>query len=103
MDQGGELYNNPKVVKLLESFGYDVLPTGADLAHQNGLIERANGSIAGSIRAILHGAGLPVKFWPYAFKYFLRVDNALPHRKFGQTRSTKSPFEIVYKQKDDFT
>ena len=30
MDQGGELFNNPKVVTLFRSYGYEVLPTGAD-------------------------------------------------------------------------
>ena len=35
-----------------------------------------------AIRAMLIGAGLPVKFWPYAFRHFLlRIKNsALPRR-----------------------
>ena len=46
---------------------------------------------------MLFGAGLPVKFWSYAFRHVLCIRNALPHR--GQD---KSPIEFAYKQKDNF-
>ena len=54
-----------------------VMGTGAH--HQNGLVERANQTMDKAIRAMLIGAGLSVKFWPYAFRHFLGIKNsALP-------------------------
>ena len=42
MDQGEELYNNPKVRKLFEKRGFAIHPTGANASHQNGPVERAH-------------------------------------------------------------
>jgi len=50
-----------------------------------------------AIRAMLIGAGLPVKFWPYAFRHFLRIKNlALPRRE-----STESARQKLHGEKDD--
>ena len=62
MDQGGELYHNPCIVKLLKTAGYNILSTGADAAHQNCFVETSIGPIGNVICAILHGSDLPVKF-----------------------------------------
>jgi hypothetical protein len=62
LDQGGELYNNPKVCALFAQFGYDICPTGVDSSHQNGPIKRAHQMIGNTLRAILHGAHLKIKF-----------------------------------------
>ena len=42
MDQGGELYRNPKVRQLFEQYKYDVQPTEADASNQNGPVERGH-------------------------------------------------------------
>ena len=50
-----------------------------------------------AIRAMLIGAGPPVKFWPYAFRHFLRIKNlALPRRD-----SAESAHQKLHGEKDD--
>jgi hypothetical protein len=61
LDQGGELYANPKVVSLFERFGYSVHPTGADASIQNGPVERAHLTVANALRAMLLGANLDAR------------------------------------------
>jgi len=80
MDQGGELCRSKAIRDLFEKeLGYEMRVTGTGAHHQNGLVERANQMMDKAIRAMLIGAGLPVKFWPYAFRHFLRIKNlALP-------------------------
>jgi len=80
MDQGGELYRSKAIRDLFEKeFGYKIQVTGMGAHHQNGLVERANQTMDKAIRAMLIGAGLPVMFWPYAFRHFLHIKNsALP-------------------------
>ena len=97
LDQGGELFCLPKVCNLFRKYDYDVRCTGADASFQNGVVERAHRTVATSVCALLFGAGLPVKFWSYAFQHVLCIWNALPHR--GQD---KSPIEFAYKRKDNF-
>ena len=98
MDQGGELYRNPEVRNLFKQFRYSVNPTGADTSRQNA-VERYNRTIGNGIRALLIGADLPIKFWPYAFHHYLRLKNAtIPVR--GQT---KSPTELATGKKDDLS
>ena len=71
MDQGGELYNNPEVRNLFLIYGYKINTTGADSSRQNA-VERYHLTIANGIRALLIGADLPIKFWPYAFHHYIR-------------------------------
>lgn len=78
MDQGGELYNNPKIRALFREFGYDIYPTGADSSHQNGPVERAHETIGDALRTLLNGSNLDPRFWTYAFYFYLRIKNALP-------------------------
>ena len=78
MDQGGELFNHPDVQNLFTSSGYQIFPTGADASHQNAPVERAHRTLANSIRALLTGSALHIKFWPYAFYHALRLTNAFP-------------------------
>ena len=61
LDQGGELYRNPKVVALFEEFGYTVRPTGADSSNQNGPVERGHLTVANAVQAFLIGSSLDVK------------------------------------------
>ena len=42
LDQGGELYHNPKVLNLFRQYNYKVFPTGADASFQNGPVERGH-------------------------------------------------------------
>ena len=98
MDQGGELYRNPEVVALFEGFGYEVRPTGADASNQNGPVERAHLTVANGVRAMLHGANLDGRFWPYAFHHFLRIKNSIPCRTQGM-----SPIELTEGKQDDFS
>ena len=51
MDQGGELYHNPKVRKLFEAYGYKVNPTGADTSRQNA-VERYHLTVENGVRAL---------------------------------------------------
>jgi len=63
MDQGGELYRSKAIRDLFEKeFGYVIRVTGTGAHHQNGLVKRANQTMDRAIRAMLIGAGLPVKF-----------------------------------------
>ena len=98
LDQGGELYKNPLVRELFHKYDYTIRPTGADASNQNGPVERAHGTVAAAVRALLHGAGLGIKFWPFAFHHYLRLYNALPHA--GQTAS---PLELTTGKQDDLT
>ena len=98
MDQGGELYNNPEVRKLFTEFGYDLRPTGADASNQNAPVERGHLVVANAIRAMLLGANLPIKFWPYAFHFWLRIDNSIASRD-----QLTSPNYITTGEKDNLS
>ena len=98
LDQGGELYHNPKVRRIFKMYDYDVRPTGNDASNQNGPVERAHLTVANGIRAMLLGSGLSAQFWPYAFHHFLRITNALPSRD-----QDKSPFAMATGKQEDFS
>ena len=90
VDQGGELYHNPDIRNLFSAFGYSIFPTGADASHQNGTVERAHRTLANSMRTMLSGANLPIKFWPFAFYHALRLSNAFP-----EGNQQHSPLELA--------
>ena len=98
LDQGSELYGNPQVRALFKQFGYDIRPTGADASNQNGPVERGHLTVANAVRAMLTGANLPVKFWPYAFHHWLRIHNSIPSRD-----QLSSPLTIALNQTNDFS
>jgi hypothetical protein len=83
MDEGGEMAKNPDVLRLLEHHGYDVRPTAPDSSFQNAPGERPHQDIGTSLRAMLHGASLPNKCWPFAFYYHLLIHRLLPHGNRG--------------------
>jgi hypothetical protein len=83
MDEGGEMAKNPDVLRLLEHHGYDVRPTAPDSSFQNAPGERPHQDIGTSLRAMLHGASLPNKCWPFAFYYHLLIHRLLPHGNLG--------------------
>ena len=83
LDQGGELANNPDFCKMIQSepFFYHIEPIGAGAHHQHGVVERANRTVDTGIRSLLFGANLPIKFWPFALMFYVRIKNAaLPRR-----------------------
>ena len=86
MDQGGELYKNAAIRKFIqEDLLMDILLTGTEGHHENGVIESANGTVDSGIRNLLHGAGLPIRFWPFAFNQYLLIKNAaLPRREIDE-------------------
>ena len=71
MDQGGKLFNNSKDVTLFRSYGYKVLPAGANSSFQNDPVEQAHCTVSQGIRSLLIGADLDIKFWSYAFLHVL--------------------------------
>ena len=80
LDQGGKLFNHLEVQNLFRKKGYDNLPTRANNSHQNSPIEQGYCTLANTIRALLVGANLDIKFWPYAFYHALRMSNAFPEQ-----------------------
>ena len=54
--------------------------------------------VANAIRALLLGANLPVKFWPCAFHFWLRIDNSMASRD-----QLVSPNYITAGKKDDLS
>jgi len=54
--------------------------------------------VANAIRALLLGANLPIKFWPYAFHFWLRIDNSMASRD-----QLVSPNYITTGKKDDLS
>ena len=62
-DQGGELARSEAFRSMCLSCGFVVEPTGADSPSQNGGVERLNGTLAATVRALLYGACLPPQYW----------------------------------------
>ncbi len=90
LDGGGELGGNHEVKSLFENAGYAVEVTAPDSSHQNGPGERPHRSIGEALRAMLSGAGLHAKFWPYAFQHYVRLYNLVPH-----AGKLESPYQIT--------
>ena len=78
LDQGGEIFYNPYVNNILQSFGYTLHPTGADKINKNGPVKRVHRALANSTRAILTGANLDIKIWPYALYHSILLSNYFP-------------------------
>jgi hypothetical protein len=83
MEQGGELANNKEVKELFLLHGYVFQSTGGDASHQNFPAERPHKTIGHSLRTMLHEAGIPFKFWPYAFHHHIMMYNVMPHGDHG--------------------
>jgi hypothetical protein len=98
LDLGGGLGRCPDVIALFESKGFRVETTAADSSHQNGPAECPHYTIANAVRAMLAGADLPAKFWPYCFQHYLRLYSLTPH-----VDKPASPYEICYGKKPDLS
>ena len=94
MDQGGELYCNPKVHQLFKEFGCALQPTGAGASNQNGTVKRDHCTIPNHIRCLSDGANLQIKFWPCAFHHVICILNG----SVGSNQ-TKSPAELSVSKK----
>ena len=90
MDQGGEMAKNGDVRKLFERHKYALRPTAPGASHQNAPAERPIQTFGNAMRAMLQGAALPMKYWPYAFYHFIRIHNLTP-----RSGERMSPFEKV--------
>ena len=73
-----------------------ILLSGSDSSSQNGPVERVHCTVSNGIKSCLIGAGLPIAYWPFAFLYVLRIQNALP--KNGQSLS---PIHLSTGKKDN--
>lgn len=89
VDQGGDLGGSSEFRRLFEEAGYTVEPTAPDSSSQNGPGERPHRTIKDALRTMLHGAGMELHFWPYAFQHYLRLYNLVPHGN-----RDKSAYEI---------
>jgi hypothetical protein len=54
-----------------------VRPTGGDTSHQNAPGECPHQTIGYALRTMLHGDGVPFKYWPFAFRHSIMFHNAL--------------------------
>lgn len=97
LHQEGELYCNPEILNLFQWYKYKVLPTRVNASFQNGPVKHLHTAVVASIRALLFGAGLSDKIWPYAFLHVIFIRNALLHRN-----QTASPLFMTTGKKDDF-
>jgi hypothetical protein len=88
MDQGGEL-TAERILKLFATYNYEVQITGSSGSTMNGAGEIPHRTISRAMRAMLAGAKLPPKFWPYCFAYILRLYNLTVHEGHTQT-----PYEL---------
>ena len=77
-DGGGELGKSSAVHALFSKAGYAVEVTGPDSSSEIGAVERPHRIIADGVRTMLHAAGLPLKFWPYALTHFVLLANCIP-------------------------
>lgn len=71
--------NNKEINALVLHHGYVTRPTGGDASHQNAPGERPHQTIGHALRTMLHGAGLPFSYWPYAFDHAIMLHNIMPH------------------------
>ena len=102
--QGGELFNNPDVKKLLCSFGYIPHPTGDDTSYHNGTVRQAPRTLSNSIGAILTVANLYIKIFhmpctilsefPIPFQNLIQLIILL--RNIHTSNRTSTPFLPFY-------
>lgn len=88
-DMGGELGRCTQVHDLFIRAGYQVEVTAPNSSHEIGLAERPHRTIADAVRTMLFAARLELKFWPYALRYWLMINDMIPH---GDRK--RSPVEI---------
>ncbi len=91
-NQGGKLARSSALsVLLLQKHRYVLEPTGAGSPSQNGAVEIYNGKLAVCTRTLLHGSGLPAKYWSSALLHLVYLHNPLVH-----TATKRTPFKAYY-------
>ena len=95
-DWGGEYR---PFTNLLAFFGVTHRKSCPGVHEQNGLIERKHRHIVEHGSALLAQSSLPFKFWGEAFRTAVYLHNRLP----TPILSNKSPFEILFHQKPNYS
>ena len=88
IDQGGELWCSDSLHHITANAGYVMEPTGSDSPHQNGKVERLNGTFGVMVRSLLYSSGLPPQYWSAALVHVVHLKNRLWHSALDVT-----PFE----------
>ena len=96
LDQGGELGRCTEVLDLFQQAGYEIQIVAQDSSNEIGGVERSHLTLANAVRTMLFGAGLPLKFWPYALQYWDLINDCIPHGTRGA-----SPYEICTGRQPD--
>jgi hypothetical protein len=89
-DRGGEFINE-ELEELLRERGVHHEKTVAYSPESNGVAERGNRTIMERVRSMLHGAGLPNKFWGEAAVYANLLKNLSP-----TAGCDKTPWEMMH-------
>lgn len=76
-DKGGE-YMSKEWIQFSRERGIQRQHTVTNEAHQNGVGERSNRTMAEGVTAMLEEAKLPPSFWPYALAAFVHTHNRSP-------------------------
>ena len=76
-NQGGELAGSQRLQEMALQHVYTVETTSADSSHQNRLAKFPHCCAAESVRALLHNANLPNKYWPYALVHWVYLSNIM--------------------------
>lgn len=98
LDLGGDLGLSADVCDLFSNAGYTVETIPPNASASNGPGERPHRTIGDALRAMLAGAQLPPKFWPYAFHHYLRLYNVTVHGS-----ASASPITICTGKKPDLS
>jgi hypothetical protein len=98
LDLSGESGMNTTLKALFIKHGYLMELASADSSSQNGLRERPNQTFGNAVRVMIYSARLSAKYWEYAFYFFLRIHNVLPHGK-----NTISPYQMATVHPDDLS
>ena len=96
MDQGSELGRSKEIKKLFEAHRYGIRTSAPDMHSQTGQVERPIQTVAKGLRTLLHGSGIAIKYWPYAYYHFELLYNCIPHGD-----RTASPFTLATGKRPD--
>lgn len=99
-DNGGKLSKSLKFKKTIEKSGFRLENTAPTSSFQNSIVERAHGTIANMMKAMLVGASLDAKFWSDTLLHATYVKNKLPHRSL---QDFITPYEAWTKSKPDIS
>ncbi|KAL4561418.1 hypothetical protein LXL04_033584 [Taraxacum kok-saghyz] len=95
-DNGGEYQG---LTSFLQTNGVSHYTTPPHTPEQNGTAERRHRHIVETGLALLHYAGLPLKFWTHAFQTAVYLINRLPTLVLDH----QSPFELLFNQPPNYS